>query len=74
MEAHSTGTDIERYVYPAQVREAVIMQALRLLQRREKNYGDNLAGLLESGQVGPMVRGLDADVRQMLGTVTKPRI
>ena len=69
--AHSSSTVVNRFVYPAPIVEANIMQASRLWARREKGFADNAVGLVESGQAGPMVTGMDRDVREEIQPYVK---
>jgi hypothetical protein len=68
---HSSSTTIRRFIYPASITQAALMQASRIWTRREKGFADNAVGLQESGQAGPMVTGMDADVRQLLSQYIK---
>ena len=70
--AHSSSATIQRYVYPAAITQAALMQTSRLWARRENAYADNAVGLQESGQAGPMVTGLDNDVKQMISPYIRP--
>jgi hypothetical protein len=71
--AHSSSAQVNRYVWPSEITEAAMMQTVRLWSRREQAFGENQAGLLETGQVGPTIRGLDLDVRQLINGFVKPR-
>lgn len=64
---HTSSDTVYRYVYPQAVVEATLMQTARLWMRRERGYADNAVGLQESGQAGPTVTGMDADVKALLG-------
>lgn len=64
--AHNSSTTINRFIYPAAIVEATLMQTARLWARREKGFADNTLGLQESGQAGPTVTGMDKDVRDLI--------
>ncbi len=60
--AHSDGTDISVYRYPETVVEACLIQASRLWKRKDARFA------AQSGvSAGDGLRGLDPDVRQLLG-------
>lgn len=70
---HNASTPLYRYRYPAQIRQAAIMQSLKQFTRRESNY----ANVVASTEVGTyaIYRGLDPDVIAALDPFRRmPRI
>ncbi len=68
--SHAASADIQVYRYPQPIVEAVIEQATRLWTRRGQGYA-NTIGLQETGQVGPLVTGIDRDVRDLIRPYVK---
>lgn len=71
--AHDADATLYRYRYPAQIRQATIMQSLKQFTRRESNY----ANVVASTEVGTyaIYRGLDPDVIAALDPFRRlPRI
>jgi hypothetical protein len=64
--SHGSGAVLHRYVYPAAVQEAAIMQAARLWKRKDSGYASQV-GFPEVGMVAAAGAGLDRDVKQLLG-------
>lgn len=69
---HSSSATVSRYIYPPAIVQAALMQTSRIWARRESGFSDNAVGLQESGQAGPMVTGMDADVREMISKYKRP--
>jgi hypothetical protein len=69
---HASSAVVSRFIYPGAIAQAALMQVSRLWTRRESGYSDNAIGLQESGQAGPMVTGMDADVRQLISKYKRP--
>ena len=59
---HADGTDISIYRYPETVAEACLIQASRLWKRKDARFAAR-SGLPQ----GDGLRGLDPDVKQLLG-------
>ena len=68
--AHTPSTDIQAYIYPSPIVEATLEQTSRLWTRRGQGYANQI-GFQETGQVGPMVTGLDRDIRDMIKPYTR---
>ena len=62
---HVTDKDIYIYLYPQPVREACLIQAIRLFRRKEAPFG--IIGAPEIGQLAVITR-LDPDVKALLAT------
>ena len=63
----ASGSAWNRLQYPSPIREAVIMQAGRLLKRAQGGFVQE-AGIPDSGAILPLMpEGLDRDVKQMIG-------
>lgn len=63
----ASGSAFTRVEYPQPIREAVIMQAGRLLKRAQGGFVQE-AGIPDSGAILPLMpEGLDRDVKQMIG-------
>jgi hypothetical protein len=63
----ASGSAWNRLQYPSPIREAVIMQAGRLLKRAQGGFVQE-AGIPEGGALVPLMpEGLDRDVKQMIG-------
>lgn len=60
--AHADATAISRLIYPPALRQAVLMQASRLWERRRGGYSEQIGDL----GLGNVQKGLDQDVRQLL--------
>lgn len=69
----SNSATITYYTYPSAITEAVLMQTSRLFRRAQGGYASEV-GISESGITQPTIprRGLDGDVRMMLGRFKKP--
>jgi len=63
--AHTNDTDIQVYIYPSPIVEATIEQTSRLWTRRGQGFANQI-GFQETGQVGPVVTGLDRDIRDLI--------
>jgi hypothetical protein len=70
LSAHTSSTDIEVYRYPAPIVEATIEQASRIWTRRGQGFANQI-GFQETGQVGPVVTGMDKDVRDLIRPYTR---
>lgn len=69
--SHAASATIEAYRYPSPIVEATIQQTARLWSRREQGYA-NRTVINESGQIGPLVTGLDRDVLDQIRPYVKP--
>ena len=68
--SHAKAADIQVYRYPQPIVEATIEQATRLWTRRGQGYANQI-GFTETGQVGPMVTGIDKDIRDLIRPYVK---